>query len=134
MKRIIAAVVSLGLLVGCAASSHIITGKTRPPIDPSQVRLYDHPPAKFEEIAIIEASSRGSWAITDQGKIDVVIARLKAEAAKLGANGVLLETTGSESTGGVVVGSATGGNPSFGTGIYTSAFHKTGRALAIFVP
>lgn len=134
MTRIIVALVSLGLLVGCAASSHIVTGKTRPPIDPSHVRLYNHPPAKYEEIAIVEASSRNSWAISDQGKIDAVVARLKAEAAKLGANGVLLQTTGSESTGGVVVGGATGGNPSFGTGIYTSALHKTGRALAIFVP
>ena len=62
-----------------------------------------------------------------------MIERLKEEAAKLGANGVLLQITGSESTGGVVTGVAGGSNPTFGTGIYASVMHKTGRALAIYV-
>ena len=134
MQRLLVWFSVLALLAGCANSSHIITGKTRPAISPSQVQLYDRPPAKYEEIAIIEASSKGAFAIGDQAKIDTVIARLKEQAAQLGANGVLLESTGNESSGGVVVGSATGTNPSFGTGIYSAAFHKTGRALAIYVP
>ena len=118
--RVFLALASVVLLVSCA-SSHIITGKQRPPIDPAQVKLYSTAPAKFEEVAIIEASSKSSWAISDQGKIDVVIRRLKEEAAKLGANGVLLQMTGSESTGGVV------------TGFSTCSRHKTGRALAIYL-
>lgn len=121
------------VLVGCAASSHILTGTQRPPIDPAKVKLYSQPPAKFEEVAIIEASSRSSWAVTDQGKVDVVIERLKEQAAQLGANGVLLQMTGSESVGGVVTGFASGSNPTFGTGIYTQAIHKVGKALAIHV-
>jgi len=126
--------VSIALFLVACASSHIITGTPRQPIDPVQVKLYSSAPAKFEEIAIIEASSKSSWAFTDQQKINVVVERLKDEAAKLGANGVLLQMTGSESTGGVVTGFSSGSNPSFGTGIYASAMHKFGKALAIHVP
>jgi len=125
--------VSIVLFLTACASSHIITGTPRPPIEPAQVKLYSSAPAKFEEIAIIEASSKSSWAFTDQQKVNVVIERLKEEAAKLGANGVLLQMTGSESTGGVMTGFASGSNPTFGTGIYATALHKTGRALAIHV-
>jgi hypothetical protein len=130
--RTLLALATAFLLSSCA-SSHIITGKPRPPIDPAQVKLYSTAPAKYDEIAIIEASSKSSWSITDQGKIDVVIERLKEEAAKLGANGVLLQMTGSESAGGVMTGFASGSNPTVGTGIYASAMHKVGRALAIHV-
>ena len=35
--------------------------------------------------------------------------------------------------GGIVTGFASGSNPTFGTGIYTQAIHKVGRALAIYV-
>jgi hypothetical protein len=128
------AVIIATLLAGCAASSHILTGTKREPINPAQVKLYSQPPSKFEEVAIIEASSRNSWAISDQGKIDVVVERLKEQAAQLGANGVLLQMTGTESTGGVVTGFSGGSNPTFGTGIYTQALHKVGKALAIHVP
>jgi hypothetical protein len=58
------------LLVGCAASSHVLVGTARPPISPDQVKIYPYPPAKYEEIAIIDASSRGSPAFTDQQKMD----------------------------------------------------------------
>ena len=132
MRNALAALAVIAI-AGCAASSHIVTGQKRPAIDPAQVKLYSQPPAKFEEVAIIEASSRNSWAVGDQGKVDVVIERLKEEAAQLGANGVLLQMTGSESAGGVVTGLASGTNPTFQTGIYTQAVHKVGRALAIYV-
>jgi hypothetical protein len=66
-------------------------GQARPPISPDQVQIYLHPPsAKYVEIALIDSSSRSSLAVTAQGKTNVVMERLKAEAAKLGANGILL--------------------------------------------
>jgi hypothetical protein len=133
MRPIFALLLSL-MLAGCAgSSSHIVIGTKRPQIDPSQVKLYWKPPAKFEEVAIIEASSRNSFAIGDQGKVNVVVERLKELAAQLGANGVLLQMTGSESAGGVVTGFSSGSNPTFGTGIYTQATHKVGKGLAIHV-
>jgi hypothetical protein len=125
------------LLTGCASSA-VLIGKARPAISPEQVKLYLRPPKKFEEIALLESSSRNSWAITSQGKMDTVIQRLKEEAAKLGANGILIQGTGSEYGGSVNtgVGTATAtGNTAYGTGFGTSVavFHKAGSGVAIYV-
>lgn len=125
-------------LAGCTTTSHVITGKPRAPIDPSQVTLYSSAPPKYEEIAVIEASSRSSFAFGDQQKMDAVIERLKKEAASLGANGVLLQRTGSDGGGGGVgagIGTGIGGGGiSIGTSIFTTSANKTGRGLAIYVP
>jgi hypothetical protein len=103
------------------------------------VRVYLHPPARYEEVAIVDASSRESLAFTDQQKMDRVIERLKEEAAGLGANGILLEGVGDQVAGsaGTGFGSATAnGNTAYGSGfgISANAFMKTGKGLAIFVP
>ena len=82
------------LLGACATTSHVITGKTHPPIEPSQVTVYSAAPPAYEEIAMIDATSRSSGSFGDQKKMDAVIDRLKKEAASLGANGVLLQSTG----------------------------------------
>jgi hypothetical protein len=144
-------------VTGCASSSSIMLGKARAPISPDEVKLYLRAPAKYEEIAMIESSSKASMAVSDQAKTDVSIQRLKEEAAKVGANGVLLTETGSEVIGGVMAGStfATGagstyatpmpsrvgapssfGGSSVGTsfGTMMGVQHKTGKGLAIFVP
>jgi hypothetical protein len=127
------------MLVGCAATSHVITGKTRAPIEPSQVKIYSTAPSNYEEIAVIDATSRSSGSFGDQKKMDAVIERLKKEAASLGANGVLLQSTSSEPGGGVGTGvsvgkSVGGGGISIGTGIFSESDNKTGRGLAIYVP
>jgi len=124
-------------LVGCAATSHVITGQPREPIDPAQVTLYTTAPPNYEEIAIVEASSRSSFSIGDQAKMDTVIERLKEEAASLGANGLLLQNTSSHGGAGGVgtgVGVSSGGGTFVTTGIYTSSSEKTGQGLAIYVP
>jgi hypothetical protein len=126
------------LLAGCV-SSHVLVGTPRPPITPDQVKIYLHPPAKYDEIAVLESSSRASFAMTAQGKTDKVIERLKEEAAKLGANGVLLQGIGDQPAGSVGsgFGSATAsGNSAFGVGFGSSAaiYAKSGSGLAIYVP
>lgn len=127
------------LFVACATTSHVITGKVRTPIEPSQVKVYSTAPPDYEEIAVIDATSRSSGSFGDQKKMDTVIERLKKEAASLGANGVLLQSTGSEYGGGVGTGVSTGvgiggGGLSIGTGIFTASDNKTARGLAIHVP
>ncbi|MEK6210791.1 MAG: hypothetical protein AABM64_10570 [Pseudomonadota bacterium] len=126
---------SLLLMAGCA-SSHVMIGNARPAIKPEEVKLYVTPPPKYEEIALVDAASHSSWAIGDQGKTDVVIRRMKEEAAKLGANGILIQGVGSQAAGSVGVGNAysTGSNSAFGTGISGTVFMKSGRGLAIYVP
>lgn len=136
--RKLALLAAAGLLAACANTSHVITGKPRAAIDPAQVALYTTPPVKYEEIAVIDASSQMSFAFGDQKKMDAVIVRLKKEAASLGANGVLLQGTGSGGGGvgtGVGIGTGIGGGGvSIGTGISLSSPSKTGRGLAIHVP
>lgn len=123
------------LMAGCA-SSHVMIGNARPAIKPEEVKLYVTPPPKYEEIALVDAASHSSFAMGDQAKMDVVIRRLKEEAAKLGANGVLIHGVGNESAGAVGVGNAysTGSNSAFGTGFSGTVFMKSGRGLAIYVP
>lgn len=136
LSRTFLTVLLLGIVmasVGCA-SSHILVGKARPPISPEQVKIYLRPPAKYEEIAILEASSKSSWAVTQQGKMNKAIERLKEEAARLGANGILLQGSGTEYGASVNTGAATTtGNTAYGTGVSVPVMHKAVSGLAIFV-
>jgi hypothetical protein len=124
---------------GCAGSNHVITGAVRPQISPEAVRIYSQPPAQYEEIARLEASSRGGFRFTEQGKMDKVIERLKVQAAKLGANGVLLQSTENRISGSVGTG---GGSTSYGGrsavgvggGLDIAMVAKQGYGIAIYVP
>ena len=124
----------MALLAGCA-TSHVLVGEPRPPISPDKVKVYLSPPGvPFEEIALVEASSRGAWAVSDQGKTNAAIERLKEEAASLGANGILLRGTGSQSNVSVGTSTATySGNSSYGTGVGVGVVHKTASAVAIYI-
>jgi hypothetical protein len=79
-------------LVGCATGSSIVTGDVRPAIDPNEVKLYLEPPLEYETIGLVEASSEVE--LSTQAAQDRAIGELKAQAARLGANGVLLGNTG----------------------------------------
>lgn len=125
------------VLSGCASSS-VVVGNVRTPLSPSQVKIYLHPPKKYEEVALLESSSKGALAIGAQAKTNIVIDRLKEEAAKLGANGVLLGETGEQYAGSANNASGTAtkaGDYTYAraNGISNSIFHKTGKGVAIFV-
>jgi len=93
----IIAILFIAVLVGCATGSSIITGTKRPAISPSEVKIYIDPPTQYETIGIVEASSDVEF--SRQSAQDRVINELKSRAAKVGANGVLLTNTGSQSSG-----------------------------------
>jgi hypothetical protein len=123
----------------CSTTSHVMIGKARAPLKPEQVTIYMEPPAQYEQIAIIDASSEMSMQFGDQAKIDAALARLKREAAKLGANGVLFQGTGDKP--GAVIGTG-GSNVSFGSnsavgiglGLSNQLMHKVAHGTAIYVP
>jgi hypothetical protein len=74
-----------------------------------------------------------------QGSVDKVIQRLKERAAKLGANGIILEGMFDQQTGSVGGGSGStsySSNSAVGVGLGASLgiFKKTGQGRAIFVP
>lgn len=142
------------LLAGCTTtSSHIPLGTptVRSQVSPYAVRIYNTPPAVYEEVAIVDTSSLNSIALSEQAHQDVVIQRLKEEAARLGANGVILSSVTrpsmgypvpvhSTSTGTRPPGSVIGASP---VGIGVGSAHgvipstvpfATGSGIAIFVP
>jgi hypothetical protein len=125
------------ILTGCV-TSHVLVGTPREPIAPDQVKIYIHPPTEFDEIAILDSSSRVSLAITAQGKTDKVLARLKDEAAKLGANGILLQAIENQAVGSIGTGfeSATASGHSavgFGFGSFAAVYEKSVSGMAIYV-
>ncbi len=129
-----------GGLISCAPSSHVLVGTARPAISPALVRIYSHPPAApFEEVALLDASSKSAFSPGGQKSVDKVIERLKAEAAQLGANGIILEGFDDRETGSVGSGVGSdsysrGGSVGLGVGGSLGIFKKTGRGRAIFVP
>lgn len=129
MRKIFCALGLAAVLSACGSSSAILIGKARPATSPAAVKLYMQPPAAFERIALLESSSKASWAVSDQGKTDKMIQRLKEEAAKVGANGVLLTAAGSrQEGGGVFISNGMGG------GVFAPpAEHKAGAGVAIYV-
>lgn len=121
---LVASILASIAIAACASGSAIVTGKVRTPITPEQVRLYLEPPGDFEVIALVNASSDSGW--TEQGSLDYALEELKNQAAKLGANGVLIGGTG-ESTSAMV--------GDFGSG-YLYAIPVTAKTVqgkAIFV-
>ena len=104
MKCITVLIASL-ILISCASGTALVTGTTRTAINPDKVKLYLQPPAEYEVVAIVKASSDAGW--TAQGSQDYAVQELKNQAAQLGANGVLLGAT-STTTSAVVGGYGTG--------------------------
>jgi len=84
------------VLSGCATGSHIITGIARPAISSSDVKLYGVPPEKYEIVGTVNSF----YAIgVGQGATDACVSELKKQAAKIGANGILLGSFSTQSGG-----------------------------------
>lgn len=100
-------VVLLALLVPIATAqaggSYILLGKKRAPIDPEEVMIYFDPPARYEKIAMVEGDSMGSFAFSSQAKTDKAILRMKKQAAKLGANAIILQAQTQRDAGAVII-------------------------------
>ena len=118
-------------LVGCAASSHILVGEAREPIDPSNVKIYLDYPEKYEKIALIDAGSNFAFKDPEilfdwQSKMDKAMQRLKIEAAQLGANGILIVNTDNK----ILTSVSSDGQGGSQTSTTTEKFLK---AIAIYV-
>lgn len=138
------AVSTMAPLTGCTImdGNAIVTGAARDPISADQVRLYRTPPTKFEEVAIVNASAGHDFR-KDSSLMNAAIQRLKEEAAKVGANGVLISEINERDAPSVTTSqgtaTATGGGTSvFASGNSTSVNRGDSytrlRGLAIYVP
>jgi len=129
----------LTLLLAACASSPVMTGTARAPIDPAQVQIYHvAPPGPYEEIAQLTTSS-GAFTYGEQNKTNSVLNKLRREAARLGANGVLF-VGANDGPGGSAVslggGVGRGGGRSFsagGIGLSLSPRQKNAVGIAIYV-
>ena len=136
MKQTI--LMSLILFLSSCAITHetyLIVGKERPAISPDQVKLYINPPKEYEVIAIITADAAHDF-MSKQALQDIAIKNLKIEAAKVGANGILLDNVGSfnvGSSGIVTVPSTTNGAPVIGVGAMNNRTGKQASGKAIYV-
>ena len=132
--RIATAMFAAMLVAGCASSSKVMLGQARAPVDPAQVQVYRTAPAGAQEIAQLESKSAVGFGT--QGQTDAAVARLKREAAALGANGIVLIGVGSSgSPVGMSVGAGSYGRHSGGglsMGIPTT--QKQAAGVAIYVP
>jgi len=125
-------------LAACATSSHVLIGTARPAIDPEEVMVLPQVPEQFEEIAEIEASS-GASLRSAQDKLDLAIAALQKEAARVGANAILLDDD--DDSGAVMVSAglrktltmSDGSAVDLGSGSSTRLSEFV-RGLAIYVP
>lgn len=130
----------LAVASGCATTSKVMLGAPRAPIAAEQVRIYYTPPSTgYVEIALLETHS-GGFTYGDQNKTNEVFAKLRAEAARLGANGVLFQGAqdayGGGSNVGVGIGAGRyGGHTRIGggVGVSVSPTPKYARGIAIFV-
>jgi hypothetical protein len=112
------------IVSSCASGSTIVTGKQKDAISPTEVQIYFEPPSKYETIGLVEATSTIEF--SRQAAQDRVINELKSRAAKIGANGILLQEVGSRSGG-------TSGFHSGGVFFATTSEKMSAQALAIFV-
>ena len=96
-------------LAGCASSSTRLLAPARPAVSPAEVRIYRTPPLHYQEIAFLDASSGARlFHGSPEGEAEA-IARLQVEAAKVGANGVLITLLGDRANGSLGVGVGGGG-------------------------
>jgi len=130
------------LLCSCGSTHTIMVAQPRPATFADHVRVYYTAPRHFERIAIINSSSGPTWGVTTKGQLDDAIAKLKEEAARLGANGILVEGTGTSSSGNLGVGIGgfgVGGDHHSGYavsgegGVGAPILHRTAQATAIYV-
>ncbi len=82
------------LLAGCVSSQRIVTGRTYPAIDPARVRVYSRAPSGAQEVALLNATAGGDG----QSAIQSALARLRKDAAALGANGLVILGSGVNKT------------------------------------
>jgi hypothetical protein len=126
-------------LLACATSSQMLTGAPRSPISPAAVRVYTQAPESFEEIAVLTASRKSVSRAGGERAIVKMIAAMRAQAADLGANGLLLEDF--SDSGSIALATGVGSqaythNASIDVGVGGSLglTKKIAQARAIFVP
>ena len=84
---------ALFVLAGCSTGSALLTGTARDPIDPSGVKIYRFEPSvHFEYVGIVKSEAESLF--SQQDALNRATEELKKQAAKMGANGIILDKIG----------------------------------------
>jgi hypothetical protein len=118
------AVGSALIVSGCATGSGVALNAPRAATNPADVRLYTEPPKRYEVIGLVEGTSEGGG--FQRPSMRRAVEELRVQAAKLGANGVLIDSTG-DAQGGMVGGFA--GNMMYAGHIPRKS--ASGRAIVV---
>ena len=137
MKKALVCVLAAVALAGCAITNEtsVVVGKVRPATAPDQVKLYTKPPAKYEDVALVSADAAHDF-MSKQELMNISIAKLKAEAAKVGANGILLDNVGDLALGSSGIAMAQPLNRKGAAMAWGSSTNRTGKqasGMAIYV-
>jgi hypothetical protein len=138
VSRSALAVALISTMAACASSTQVLTGAPHTPIAPAEVRVYTQAPRSFEEIAVLGASKDSVSSAGGERAIAHMIESMRIQAARLGANGLLLEDFSDSDP--VAVGTGIGSQTythnasiSLGVGGSLGVVKKAARARAIFV-
>ena len=83
-------VVALLLICGGCGSRVVESSGQRPPTTPDKVKIYEKPPQRYERLGKVTVPVTPEIRWDERGESNLGIDRLKGEAAKRGANGLLL--------------------------------------------
>jgi hypothetical protein len=132
---------SMAIIGAACASTQIesLSGAARPPIRASDVIVYFAPPANCQQIALLSATNKTFFHVGGQKAIDELVGRLAAEAAKLGANGIIVDEIFDEQAMSLGTGAGTesythNADISLSVGARFGVYKKTANARAIYVP
>jgi uncharacterized protein YbjQ (UPF0145 family) len=117
------------LLFGCASGSHVVTGQQMPELEVDQVTVFEQAPAfAYEVVGTVYASSDNGF--TEDSRKEKATLELREQAAKIGANGVILDevTQLSFRRLGTGVGISAGSGGGLGTSIGSSFSFPTTEA------
>ena len=117
------------LLFGCSSGSHVVTGQQMPELEVEQVTIFEQAPTfDYKVVGTVKASSDNGF--TEDSRKEKATQELKEQAAKIGANGVILDevTQLSFRRLGTGVGVSAGSGGGIGTSIGSSFSFPTTEA------
>jgi hypothetical protein len=92
--RVLLLIATLGFAGGCASEVVPSPAGGRKPTQPSEVKVYQSQPHKYELLGTVEVPVGGDVRWDEHGDATPGFEKLRAEAASHGANGLLLSVEG----------------------------------------
>jgi hypothetical protein len=80
----------VSVVVGCTSDAVVPSAAPRPATLPEQVRIYQDEPTHYERLGLIEMPLTAEMKWDEHGEAVAAVDALKARAAALGGNGLLL--------------------------------------------